>query len=165
MAALNDSEALAAAVEFNLSYNSTLVAFNNFYDELCFVTLPDGSCSPGASFVVAVAGSGAQPIYPSGHSISLLPTAPGDWVDGGSVIFANGSAPSAPITAAYSEFGDGEAPYIGDTEFVTARFNILGDTGATGTPICISALGGADGVPLTLNASLNSEGFIITSAP
>ena len=81
------------------------------------------------------------------------------------MVIANGASPSAPITEAYSEFGDGTAPYIGDTDFVTARFNVLGDTGATGSPICISSLGGADGVPLTLDAALSVDGVVITSAP
>ena len=159
----------AVGLSFNLSYDSTLLTLDNFYDDICFAPLDDG-CSPFASFELPITGAGATPLYPGGHSIALAPSAVVDWDGFGSLVVANqgGGSPvskqQSSGVGAYSINGDGLEPYEGDPVFVTIRFTALAPI-AVPTPICISDLVASDSNPFTLDSTVNSEGVIITSLP
>lgn len=104
---IGQSVALPAALQMTVLYDANRIAFVRFEDESCI----GGPCQLMSTPPV--------PLWPSGHSVSLSPGDAAAWAGKGSVVIANISDPTAPISDAYL---DPEGAIQGDPQFVQAVF-------------------------------------------
>jgi len=140
---------------------------DNLYDGLCYdfqtPPTPFESCPAELGFTLNVAGPGAQGLYPSGHTISAVPSNPAQWSPPQGLLMSNTSTPSAVLSNAYLNAA-GEV--VGDADFVEARFTLT-ETIAPGDPkghVLITDISATNSIPTGLDGEVQ-DGIIIVSDP
>ncbi|NUN13438.1 MAG: hypothetical protein HUU55_07365 [Myxococcales bacterium] len=146
LARLTQSTPLPAALQFNVGFDATAVATIKFQDDLCF--------GPG---VCVKADVPPLPLQPSGHGVSTFPSVSA-WNGTGSVVIANVSDPTSPITTAYFDAG----AINGDPVFVELVVQTKVDI-AQATPeyIVVDGVIGSTAAAEPLNAYVDNKIIIV----
>ena len=118
----SQAELPAAAMQFTIKYSGAMT-FDYFSDGVHPVF--------GVPWLIPANFNGLQ----SGHTVSMNPKLPADWVVSGSVLLSNTSDPTAPLTDAYLDGGN----VIGDPILMTAHFTLAENIPA-GTPAEVTLL-------------------------
>jgi hypothetical protein len=145
----------ATGLQFNVSYNPTLLSAINFFDDQCF---PAAGC-----FELAASGPGAFPLSPTGHSISINPSPVSSWTGTGGVVIVNLSNPTIPLSPAYY---DGTGTLQGNPAFVKLKFTVNQNlTPANVAEVKLLSPLAANATPKTLDTTINLDGVILTELP
>jgi hypothetical protein len=164
LARASEDSSEPSGIQFNLSWSELAVKIDNFYDAICFDFINSfENCTPGLGFVLAVAGPGAQSLYPSGHTISTVPSDPAQWSSPQGFLMTNVSNPQAILTAAYL---DAAGEVVGDSEFVEIRF-LLNESvlpGDANGHVIITDVSASNAIPIGINGDV-LDGVIIVSDP
>lgn len=150
---------LAVAVDLQMAWDADLLALDGFIDEVCL----GGVCLDKAVPQCDEDNTGCVwgTLYPSGHSIVAVAHDLADWVDHGSLLFFNPSAPDAPVSTAEA---DEEYSVTGDPLLLTAQVTLAVDVPAEdATTIWLSGVNISDqaGVELPFKVEDTSSGRAI----
>ncbi|NUN16162.1 MAG: hypothetical protein HUU55_21255, partial [Myxococcales bacterium] len=107
--------AIPTGVQFDLSYNSSLLSATALKDLVCF--------GPGGTEPCLDLDVPPSTLFPSGHTVTLNPAAIGSWVGAGSVVVFHLADPSSAVTEAYLQF----TSVIGTADFVDLHVELAGD--------------------------------------
>ena len=150
---------VAVALDFQLAWDADVLAIDGFIDEVCLgeVCLDKAVPACDEDNTGCVWGT----LYPSGHSIVAVAQDLADWVDHGTLLFFNPSAPEAPLSAAQADPG---GAVTGDPLLLTAAVTLAVDVPADSpTTIWLSEVHVADeaGVELPFKVEDTSAGRTI----
>lgn len=116
---------LPVAAQFRLSYESSLLTLEGYADSICAGPLNTPPC---VDTVVPPA-----PLFPTGHTATLVPEQPNDWNGTGAAFLYNPQNPDAALSDAFLLAGQ----LIGDAEILSVRF-VLGADIPEATPAWVT---------------------------
>ncbi|NUN15524.1 MAG: hypothetical protein HUU55_18015, partial [Myxococcales bacterium] len=145
---------LPAGAQYTIGYDSASLSLNEFSDETC---VGPGGMPP--CFPVTVP---PNPLFPSGHSVIIVPVAPGDWSGSGNVFLANLSDPTSPVSSAYLSGGGVD----GDPLVMTMELTLLADIPEEAPQyLYLSNVKGTTANAEDLTGSVQTGGLMVLSWP
>lgn len=156
-----EGTSLATALQYLLDYDATKLKVVAIVDKFCF-----GPNATDPCFLVPVVSNNvqnAQPLFDTGHSVSISPSPIEAWNGMGGVVIVNLQSPGTPMTDAIYLPG---GAVVGNPVIMTVQFEVIQDIGPfETTTVEMSKAVAADAQSQTLPVEIKPDGLLVTGGP